>query len=79
MARRLMMKKRDDGDNGGSGLRAYRIRRNGVTVKWAFAPASSWSDAGLAESTSYTYRVSARDNAGNESAAAVQNVTTIGC
>jgi chitinase len=53
-------------DTGGSGLAGYDVYRNGGLVG---SPASaSYTDAGLAASTSYTYRVRARDNAGNASA-----------
>jgi hypothetical protein len=54
-------------DAGGSGLRGYNLYRNGVFAKQVAAPATSTSDLGLAASTVYAHRVSAVDNAGNES------------
>ena len=55
-------------DSGGSGLAGYRIERcsgSGCTgfVQVALSAAASYSDAGLAPATSYTYRVRAYDNA----------------
>jgi hypothetical protein len=57
-------------DTGGSGLRGYRVYRNGTFLKEVAAPATSTTDTALIESTSYTYTVSAVDNATppNESA-----------
>jgi chitodextrinase len=54
-------------DTGGSGLRGYYIYRNGGYLK-AVVGATSTSDPGLAASTSYSYAVTAVDNAGNQSA-----------
>ncbi len=54
-------------DAGGSGLRGYKLFRNGAFVKEIAAPATSTSDVSLAPSTAYSYTVSAIDNAGNES------------
>ncbi|MBP8695902.1 MAG: SBBP repeat-containing protein [Syntrophobacterales bacterium] len=48
------------------GVAGYRVYRNGSLVA---SPASTnWSDTGLAEATSYSYRVEAYDAAGNASA-----------
>ena len=55
-------------DSGGSGLKGYNIYRNGSFLKQVLAPVTSTSDTGLAASTSYSYTVSAVDNAGNPSA-----------
>ncbi len=44
----------------------YAVFRDGVQI--ATASATTWSDAGLAPATSYTYAVSASDPAGNGSA-----------
>ena len=46
----------------------YRVYRNGSTSPVATTTSTSWSDTGLAGSTTYTYRVSAVDPSGNESA-----------
>ena len=51
---------------GGSGVAGYDIYRNGALVGNSTSP--SYTDTGLAASTSYTYTVRARDNAGNASA-----------
>lgn len=48
------------------GVTGYRVYRNGVLV--TTVAATSWTDTGLATSTTYSYRVSAIDAAGNESA-----------
>lgn len=53
-------------DTGGSGLRGYNVYRNGTYLKQVTT--TSTSDTGLAASTSYSYAVSAVDNAGNQSA-----------
>ncbi len=47
------------------GVTGYKVYRNGTQI--ATATASSYSDTGLAASTSYTYTVSAFDAAGNVS------------
>ncbi|MBB6091981.1 chitodextrinase [Povalibacter uvarum] len=52
-------------DTGGSGLAGYRIYRGGSLV--TSTAATSYSDTGLAASTSYSYTVAAYDNAGNAS------------
>ncbi len=51
-----------------SGVKSYKVFRNGVLSKTVLAPAISTSDTGLSASTAYAYAVSAVDNAGNESA-----------
>jgi Bacterial Ig domain/IPT/TIG domain/Purple acid Phosphatase, N-terminal domain/Immunoglobulin I-set domain len=48
------------------GVTGYNIFRGGVKI--GTAPSTSYQDAGLAASTSYTYNVSAFDAAGNTSA-----------
>jgi chitodextrinase len=48
-------------DSGGSGLAGYRVYRNGSHV--ASPATNSFSDTGLASSTSYSYYVTAYDNA----------------
>jgi cellulose 1,4-beta-cellobiosidase len=56
-------------DTGGSGLAGYRLVRANDNA--AFSTSStSFSNTGLTGSTTYTYYVYARDNQGNESAAA---------
>ena len=57
-------------DTGGSGLAGYRIYRNGSTTPLTTVTGTTYTNTGLATGTSYTYRVTAYDNAGNESAAA---------
>ena len=49
-----------------SGLKEYRIRRDGVQI--ATATATSYQDTAPAQSTEYSYRVAAADNADNVSA-----------
>jgi len=64
-------------DTGGSGLGGYRIYRNGTLLSSAAASATTFTDATAAPSTAYAYRVSAIDNANNESAqSAPANATT---
>ncbi len=59
---------------GGSGVAGYDVYRNGALVG---SPAgTSYGDSGLAASTAYTYRVRARDNAGNASAQSTQITAT---
>ena len=48
------------------GVTAYRVARNGTVV--ATVPSPSYTDTGLAPSTTYTYTVAAVDAAGNVSA-----------
>jgi len=67
-------------DSGGSGLKGYNIYRNGAFVKQVLAPATSTSDTGLSAQTTYSYRVSAVDNAGNQSAqGTASGATTSSC
>ncbi len=51
---------------GGSGVAGYDVYRNGSLVGSPAQP--SYTDTGLSPGTSYSYRVRARDNAGNASA-----------
>jgi uncharacterized repeat protein (TIGR03806 family) len=51
------------------GVSGYRIFRNGAATPLATVTATSYSDTGLAASTTYTYTVRAFDAAGNESGA----------
>ena len=59
-------------DTGGSGLQGYNIYRlsgaSYVLIKNVAAPAVSTSDSGLAGATTYTYKITSIDQAGNESA-----------
>jgi chitodextrinase len=65
-------------DTGGSGLAGYNVWRDGSFVKRVSA--TSASDTGLLASTLYSYRVSALDNAGNQSArSSAATVTTPSC
>ncbi|MEZ5566623.1 MAG: fibronectin type III domain-containing protein [Gammaproteobacteria bacterium] len=54
-------------DTGGSGLAGYRVYRNGGSTPLASVSSTGYSDTGLSPNTTYTYRVSAYDAAGNES------------
>jgi chitodextrinase len=63
-------------DTGGSGLAGYRVYRDGVEV--GTTTVTSYSDTGLDPDTTYTYTVSAYDNALNESAqSSPVDVTTL--
>jgi len=53
-------------NSGGSGVAGYDVYRNGALI--GSPTATSFTDSGLAASTSYSYTVRARDNAGNASA-----------
>jgi chitodextrinase len=54
-------------DTGGSGRAGYRIYRNGSVTPLASVTGRTFTDSGLVTGTSNTYRVTAYDNAGNES------------
>ena len=56
------------------GVAGYRIVRNGVEIATTTLP--GYRDVGLAPLTTYSYRVSALDAAGNESVAASASATT---
>lgn len=63
-------------DTGGSGLKGYDVERNGAVIA-IDVPTTSYVDTGLSSGATYTYRVRARDNAGNVSAfSAARNITT---
>src|SRR5438128_2605188 len=51
----------------GSGVKGYNVYRGGVFLTQVPAPATSFTDSGLLPLTTYSYAVSAVDNAGNES------------
>lgn len=53
-------------DTGGSGMKEYVLQRNAVQIAVLATP--GYTDTGLTAGTSYSYRVAARDNAGNTSA-----------
>ena len=57
-------------DSGGSGRAGYRIYRDGSATPLATVTGRTYTNTGLTSGTSYTYRVTAYDNAGNESAPA---------
>jgi chitodextrinase len=64
-------------DTGGSGLKGYKVYRNGGATAIASPTTSPYTDTTVVGSTAYTYTVSAIDNAGNESAkSAVASITT---
>ena len=56
------------------GVTGYRIFRNGVAV--GTSATTSYSDAGLSQYTTYTYKVTAYDAMGNESAQSAQAAGT---
>ena len=56
------------------GVTGYRVFRNDVLV--ATPPTTAYLDGGLAPATTYTYRVTAIDAAGNESPPATATATT---
>jgi chitodextrinase len=59
------------------GVVGYKIYRNGSSTALASVPSPGFSDSGLTPSTNYTYRITAYDAAGNESATStVVSVTT---
>jgi len=61
-----------------SGLKWYNLYRSGTWLK--FVTGTSTTDSGVTGSTSYSYQVSAVDNANNESAlSGAVGVTTPGC
>ncbi|MEO6185778.1 MAG: PQQ-dependent sugar dehydrogenase [Steroidobacteraceae bacterium] len=62
---------------GGSGLREYVIQRDGAQI--VAVTATAYTDSGLTPGTTYTYRVAARDNAGNTSgfSAVIQAATLV--
>lgn len=63
-------------DTGGSGLKGYDVERNGAVIA-IDVPTTSYVDTGLSSGATYTYRVRARDNAGNVSAfSTARSVTT---
>jgi YD repeat-containing protein len=62
-------------DTGGSGLNVYRIYRGGLLLTVVGAGTTTYSDAGLSPSTTYSYYVIAFDNSGNPSG---QSNTAIG-
>ena len=66
-------------DTGGSGLRGYKVYRNGAYLREIATPSVALSDVGLAASSSYTYGVSAVDQAGNESTRASIAQATPAC
>ena len=59
---------------GGSGVAGYDVYRNGGLV--GSSSSTGYTDSGLSAATAYTYRVRARDNAGNASAQSGQITAT---
>jgi acid phosphatase type 7 len=62
----------DWNDNSDADLAGYRVYRRNADGTWPASPvatptASQWSDGGRTNGTTYTYRVTAADAAGNES------------
>lgn len=64
----------DWADNAEPDLAGYRVYRNGVQI--ASPTGSAFTDTGLADGATYTYEVTAVDNAGNESARSAQASAT---
>lgn len=65
---------------GGSGLRGYRIYRNGMFLKQLYSPSTTFDDTGLKSSTNFQYQVSSFDNSFNESAlSTARAVATTSC
>lgn len=48
-------------------MAGYEIYRDGVLVNTIYGPATSYTDAGLPQPTTYSYQVAAFDAAGNVS------------
>ena len=63
-------------DASGAGLRGYNVYRSGYFLKFVTAPATSTVDTGLSGGRTYTYELSALDNAGNLSARSTLLVAT---
>jgi hypothetical protein len=62
-------------DTGGSGLAGYKLYRNGALITQTTS--LSYTDTGLTANTGYLYKISAIDNAGNESGQSLAvNVST---
>ena len=62
-----------------SGVKGYNVYRGGVFLMQVAAPSTSATNTGLTPATTYTYAVSAVDNAYNESAkSSPVSVTTLG-
>lgn len=52
-------------DTGGSGLKGYKITRNGTALTPTTTTATTYSDTSLAAGTAYAFTVAGYDNAGN--------------
>lgn len=65
-------------DTGGSGLKGYHVYRNGTKLTTTPVTGTSYGDGTVQPGQTYTYTVSAIDNASNESAksAASNSITT---
>ena len=60
-------------DTGRSGLKGYKLYRDGVIINGGLlASATSYSDTGLKEKTTYKYKLVAFDKGGNDSAATTE-------
>ncbi len=66
-------------DTGGSGLRGYKVYRNGALFREILTPGISITDLTVAPSSGYTYGIAASDNAGNESAQHMISQSTPAC
>ena len=53
---------------GGSGLKGYNVYRNGTKITPAPIAGTSYPDSGLTPDTTFSYQITAVDNANNESA-----------
>jgi hypothetical protein len=56
-------------DTGGSGLKGYRVYRNGANTAYVNAPSATTDDSAVSGGAVYTYSVVAVDGAGNQSGA----------
>src|SRR2546428_9392667 len=70
-------------DNGGSSITGYKVERSadggttwGTVVANTGSTATSYSDTGLAHTTTYTYRVSAINSVGTSSSSTTASSTT---
>jgi fibronectin type 3 domain-containing protein len=57
--------------NGESDIKAYKIYRSNTLIATVTHPETTYTDTGLANGTSYSFKISAVDNANNESAKSV--------
>jgi len=61
--------------NGGASISSYTVRRNGSIIYTTYPPNTSFSDSGLAGSTTYSYTVAANNSAGEGPTASASATT----